>query len=86
MYIQEFSNKEGAHQSAHPRSLISIFVIRLLERIISRLATSKLHYLASLCSRGDWFKSRCVFNPKDRLICRVGAHLIQWATIGPPAR
>ena len=41
--------------------------------------------LASICSRGDWFKSRCVGNPKDRL-CRVGTHLIQWATIGPPAR
>ena len=41
--------------------------------------------LASLCSRGDWFKSRCVGNPQNRL-CRVGTHLIQWATIGPPAR
>ena len=32
----------GADQPAHPRSLISASVIRLLESIISRLATSKI--------------------------------------------
>ena len=31
-----------ADQPAHPRSLISAFVIRFLERIISRLASSKI--------------------------------------------
>ena len=41
----ELANKEDADQSAHPHSLISIFVVRLLERIISRLATSKNAFL-----------------------------------------
>ena len=35
-------NNTGADQPAHPRSLISAFVIRFFESIISRLATSKI--------------------------------------------
>ena len=37
-----FANNKGADQSAHPRILISTFVIHSLESIISRLATSKI--------------------------------------------
>ena len=37
-----FPNNKGADQPAHPRSLISAFVIRLLESIISRLATREI--------------------------------------------
>ena len=37
-----FANNTGADQPAHPRRLISAFVIRFLERIISKLATSEL--------------------------------------------
>ena len=36
-----FANNTGADQLAHPRSLISIFVIRLFKNIISRLDTSE---------------------------------------------
>ena len=36
-----FANNTGADQPAHPVSLISAFVIRLLESIISRLTTSE---------------------------------------------
>ena len=43
--IREFANKENTDQSAHPPSLISIFVICLLERTISILATSKIAFL-----------------------------------------
>ena len=41
---QGFANNKGADQpaSAHPRSLISTFVIHLLESIISRLAASEI--------------------------------------------
>ena len=35
------ANKKGTDLLAHPRSLISAFVNRLLESIISRCATSK---------------------------------------------
>ena len=37
-----FANNKGADQPAHPRRLISAFVIHLLESIKSRLARSKI--------------------------------------------
>ena len=37
-----FANNAGADQPAHPRSLISAFVIRFLERIICILATGEI--------------------------------------------
>ena len=42
---------EGADQSAHPRSLISAFVIRLLENFISKLATSEISMLVSVAEQ-----------------------------------
>ena len=45
------ANNTGADQPMHPRSLISVFDIRFLERIICKLATSEISiFLASLCS------------------------------------
>ena len=35
-------NNKGADQPAHPRSLISAFVIRFLKRIICKLATGEI--------------------------------------------
>ena len=40
--LRKFANDNGADQPAHPRRLISAFVIRLSESIISRLATSEI--------------------------------------------
>ena len=40
--LRGFENNTGADQLAHPRSLISTFIIRLLESIIFRLATSEI--------------------------------------------
>ena len=37
-----FANNTGADQLAHPRILISAFVIRILESNISRLATKEI--------------------------------------------
>ena len=37
-----FANNIGADQPAHPHSLISAFVIRFLESIISKLATNEI--------------------------------------------
>ena len=45
------ANIKAADQPAHPRSLISAFVIHLLESIISQLAAREISiFLASLCS------------------------------------
>ena len=40
--LQGFANNTGADQPAHPRSLISAFVIRFLENIICKLATGEI--------------------------------------------
>ena len=39
-----FANNTGADQPAHPRSLISAFVFRVLESTISKLATSEISF------------------------------------------
>ena len=39
--LRWLANHKGADQPAHPRSLISAFVIRLLDSNITRLATSE---------------------------------------------
>ena len=68
------------------RSLISAFVIRLLESVVSKLAYYKPNFtsLASLFSLGDWFESRFVRNPEDRF-CHVAAHisLFDWGMCRP---
>ena len=38
----EYANNKGADQPAHPRRLISAFVIRFLECTISKLTTSEI--------------------------------------------
>ena len=39
--LRRFANNKGADQPAHPRSLISAFIICFLETTISKLATSE---------------------------------------------
>ena len=39
-----FANNTGADQTVHPRTLISAFVIRVLESSISKLATSEISF------------------------------------------
>ena len=46
-----FANNKDAEQPAHPRSLISAFVIRLLERIVfSTCFKRNFYFPASHCS------------------------------------
>ena len=47
--LRGFANNKGGDQPARPRSLISTFVIRLLESIISKLATSKISIFWLVC-------------------------------------
>ena len=41
-FLQEFANNKGADQPEHPRRLISAFVIRFLQSVISKLATGEI--------------------------------------------
>ena len=40
--LRRFANNTGADQPAHPGNLISAFVIRLLESILSKLAKNEI--------------------------------------------
>ena len=40
--LRGFANNTGADQPAHPRSLISAFVIRFFKSIICKLATGEI--------------------------------------------
>ena len=40
--LRGFANTTGADQPAHPRSLISDFVIRFVESVICKLATGEI--------------------------------------------
>ena len=53
--LREFANNTGADQPAHPRSLISTFVIRFMESIICKLATDEnsSFYLVSVGEETD---------------------------------
>ena len=41
-FLWGFANNKGTDKPAHTRSLISAFVIRFMESIISRIATNKI--------------------------------------------
>ena len=70
--LRGLANNKGADQTAHPRSLISAFVLRSLESIISKLARWYVNFLATLCRWGDWFESHFVGKPEDRFFFHRG--------------
>ena len=57
-----FANNKDADQPVHPHRLISAFVIRLLESIISKLPTSEIS-IVQLVSVAEKI---VVGNPEDR--------------------
>ena len=71
-----FANNKGTDQPAHPRSLISAFVIRLLISIISRLATSEisLFYLVSVAEETGL--SLALSEPRRQVFSRRGPDLL----------
>ena len=51
--VMPYANNKGADQPAHPRSLISAFVVRCLDSIISLVSISEISslYLASVAAQ-----------------------------------
>ena len=45
MCLMSYANNKGADQPAHPRSLISTFVVRCLDRVMSLVSVSKISSL-----------------------------------------
>ena len=60
-----YANNKGANQPAHPRDLISAFVVRCLDSLILLLAIAEIsRLLTSLCSWAGRFESYLVANPE----------------------
>ena len=74
--LRGFANNKGADQPAHPRRLISAFVIHYLESIISKIATDEISvfYLVSLAVETG-LSLTLLEDPEDRF-SRDEAHLI----------
>ena len=61
-----YANNKGADQPAHPRSLISAFVVRCLDSIIPLVSIRNFKPLPSFCDCAGRFESTLVANPEDR--------------------
>ena len=73
-----FANNTGADQPAHPRSLVSAFVIHVFQSNISKTCYEhNFNFLASLCSCAGWFESNFVGNPEDRFLSWRGPYISQ---------
>ena len=75
MCLMSYANNKGADQPAHPRSLISAFVVRCLDSIISLVSIAKISriQLSSVAEQA----SLSVTWPEttEDTFCRVVAHL-----------
>ena len=80
MCFMSYANNKGADQTAHPRSLISAFVIRCLDSIISLESIAEISRLASFCGCAGRFESGWSETPKDTF-CRVVTHMISYDDI-----
>ena len=67
------ANNKNADQPAHPRSLISTFVVHYLDSIIPILAKCKISRLAGLCSWAGQFESYVVRKPRRQVFSWCGS-------------
>ena len=74
--LMPYANNKGADQPAHPRSLISTFVVRCLDDMYT-CGIQSIKILASFCCWADWFESYLV--EKDMFSYDV-AHMIRSLT------
>ena len=64
MCLMSYANNKGADQPAHPRSLITAFVVRCLDNIISLIYSRNFKTLASFCDCAGRFVSGLVGNSR----------------------
>ena len=71
MSLMSYANNKGADQPAHPRSLISAFVVRCVDSINSLDSIAEISRLASYCGCAGPFVSGLVGNSRRHvLLCR----------------
>ena len=70
--VMPYVNNKGAHQPAHPCSLISTCFVCCLDSIIPILANFQtFKALAGLCNLAGWFESNLVTNPQRQVFLRI---------------
>ena len=74
MWLMLYANNKGADQPAHPCSLISTFVVRCLDSIISLVSSSNFKILARLRSWAGWFECYLVANSWRYIFAWRGSH------------
>ena len=59
MCLMPYANNKGADQPAHPRSLISAFVVRCLDSVMSLVSVTKISslILASVAEQASWSRT-----------------------------
>ena len=73
MCLMSYANNKGADQPAHLHSLISVFVVRCLDSIISRFYSQNFKTLASFCGCADRFASVLVRNSWRQVLSYFGS-------------
>ena len=75
MCLMSYANNKGVDQPAHPRSLISTFVVRCLDSIIfSRFYSRNFKTLVSFCGCAGWFVSGLVRNSRRHVFLCCGSY------------
>ena len=75
MCLMSYVNKNGADQPAHPRSLISAFVVCCLEKYIYRFYSRNFKTLASFCGCAGRFVSGLVGNSRRYILSWWGSYV-----------
>ena len=74
-HLMSYANNKGADQPAHPRSLISAFVVRCLDSVVSLVSVIKISSLmpASVAERASL--SRTGRKPPEDMFSHDEAHV-----------
>ena len=75
MCLMPYANNKGADQPAHPRSLISAFVVRCLDSIISLDSIAEISRLASFCGCAGRFVSCRVEDSRRHIFSWRGSYI-----------
>ena len=75
MSLMPYANNKGADQPAHPRSLISTFVVRCLDSMTCTCSIQSYKILVSFCCRAGWFQSYLFENPQRHIFAWCGSNV-----------
>ena len=75
--LMSYANNKGAEQPAHPRSLISAFVIRCLDSVMSLVSVSKISSLMLASTAEQAGLCLAWLETLEDTFCHIVAHVYQ---------